>query len=250
MQAFSGIMSITGSRWPAGARRRVLPRPLHRDPLRAGHLDGAAATRQHGARAARGRLIARDRGEPAPSTPGYLLTGAMPRPLGSGTRRCRPTATSGARTASGSFIAAANDRFWRSWPIRSGATIWPPIRASPPTGARQHRAGSRRSAGDHRPARAQPLLASSKADVPATPVNTVDQVMNDPQTIERGIVQRAVHPRLGRSRGRHAAQVLADDARRAPRRPLRGEHTGGSWPSAATRQTGSRASAPGRSSSR
>jgi crotonobetainyl-CoA:carnitine CoA-transferase CaiB-like acyl-CoA transferase len=35
------------------------------------------------------------------------------------------------------------------------------------------------------------------AGVPATPVNTVDQVMNDPQTAARGIIQRVVHARLG-----------------------------------------------------
>jgi len=44
------------------------------------------------------------------------------------------------------------------------------------------------------------LKLLEEADVPATPVNTVDQVMNDPQTIERGIVQRVVHPRLGEIR--------------------------------------------------
>ena len=73
----------------------------------------------------------------------------------------------------------------------------------------------------------EPLLKRlEEADVPATPVNTVDQVMSDPQTAERGIVQRVTHPRLGEipvvgtplhfsgmSPGvRHAA-------------PLRGEHT-------------------------
>jgi len=62
--------------------------------------------------------------------------------------------------------------------------------------------------------------------VPATPVNTVDQVMNDPQTVERGIVQRVTHPRLGEipvvgtplkfSR-------MTPGVRRAA--PLRGQHT-------------------------
>ncbi|HXJ83541.1 MAG TPA: CoA transferase, partial [Candidatus Methylomirabilis sp.] len=72
------------------------------------------------------------------------------------------------------------------------------------------------------------LKLLDEADVPATPVNTVDQVMNDPQTIERGIVQRATHPRLGEipmigtplkfSR-------MTPGVRRAA--PLRGEHTDG-----------------------
>jgi crotonobetainyl-CoA:carnitine CoA-transferase CaiB-like acyl-CoA transferase len=33
--------------------------------------------------------------------------------------------------------------------------------------------------------------------VPATPVNTVDQVMNDPQMAARGLIERVMHPRLG-----------------------------------------------------
>ena len=33
--------------------------------------------------------------------------------------------------------------------------------------------------------------------MPATPVNTVDQVMNDAQTAARSMIERASHPRLG-----------------------------------------------------
>ena len=70
------------------------------------------------------------------------------------------------------------------------------------------------------------LKRLEEADVPATPVNTVDQVMNDPQTAERGIVQRVTHATLGEipvvgtplkfSR-------MSPGVRRAA--PLRGEHT-------------------------
>jgi crotonobetainyl-CoA:carnitine CoA-transferase CaiB-like acyl-CoA transferase len=43
-----------------------------------------------------------------------------------------------------------------------------------------------------------PLLeALEAAGVPATPVNTVDQVMEDPQTTARGMVDRVTHPVLG-----------------------------------------------------
>jgi formyl-CoA transferase/CoA:oxalate CoA-transferase len=41
------------------------------------------------------------------------------------------------------------------------------------------------------------LKILDEAGVPATPVNTVDQVMNDPQTQARGIIQRVNHPKLG-----------------------------------------------------
>jgi len=73
----------------------------------------------------------------------------------------------------------------------------------------------------------EPLLKKlEEADVPATPVNTVDQVMGDPQTVERGLVQRVPHPRLGE------IPVVGTPLRfsrmapgvRSPA-PLRGEHT-------------------------
>src|SRR5437870_4053607 len=64
------------------------------------------------------------------------------------------------------------------------------------------------------------------AGVPATPVNTVDQVMNDPQTAARQMIERVLHPRLGEipvigtpvkfSRMRPGARTPA---------PLQGEHT-------------------------
>src|SRR5947208_2635273 len=41
------------------------------------------------------------------------------------------------------------------------------------------------------------LKLLEKADVPATPVNTVDQVLNDPQTATRPTIRRVVHPKLG-----------------------------------------------------
>jgi crotonobetainyl-CoA:carnitine CoA-transferase CaiB-like acyl-CoA transferase len=44
----------------------------------------------------------------------------------------------------------------------------------------------------------EPLLKTlEEAGVPATPVNTVAQVMEDPQTAARAMIQRVVHPRLG-----------------------------------------------------
>jgi crotonobetainyl-CoA:carnitine CoA-transferase CaiB-like acyl-CoA transferase len=44
----------------------------------------------------------------------------------------------------------------------------------------------------------EPLLAALEAaGVPATPVNAVDEVMGDPQTAAREMIERVVHPRLG-----------------------------------------------------
>ena len=75
----------------------------------------------------------------------------------------------------------------------------------------------------------EPLLkALEEAGVPATPVNTVDQVMNDPQTAARGMVDRVQHPVLGE------IPVISTPVKfsnmkvgvRTPA-PLRGQHTDG-----------------------
>ena len=73
----------------------------------------------------------------------------------------------------------------------------------------------------------EPLLKLlGEADVPATPVHTVDQVMNDPQTIERGIVQKVTHPKLGEIPvvGTPLRFSRMSPGVRRPA-PLRGEHT-------------------------
>ena len=73
----------------------------------------------------------------------------------------------------------------------------------------------------------EPLLKLLEdAGVPATPVNTVDQVMNDPQTAARQMIERVLHPKLGEipvigtpvkySRMRPGVRTPA---------PLQGEHT-------------------------
>ena len=74
--------------------------------------------------------------------------------------------------------------------------------------------------------RAPLLKRLEEADVPATPVNTVDQVMNDPQTIARGMIERVVHPKLGEIPVVGTPLKFSrmnPGVRRAA--PLRGEHT-------------------------
>jgi crotonobetainyl-CoA:carnitine CoA-transferase CaiB-like acyl-CoA transferase len=65
-----------------------------------------------------------------------------------------------------------------------------------------------------------------KHDVPATPVNTVPQVLQDAQTEALGIVQRLDHPRLGDIP--IVSMPLTFSGERPPVRraaPARGEHT-------------------------
>jgi len=67
------------------------------------------------------------------------------------------------------------------------------------------------------------------AGVPAARVNTVDQALADPQTVDRGAVVEHDHPALGTVRSIRTPLRLADGGtsleRPAERAPFRGEHT-------------------------
>ncbi|HXH83857.1 MAG TPA: CaiB/BaiF CoA-transferase family protein [Candidatus Tectomicrobia bacterium] len=231
MQAFSGIMSITGE--PDGA------------PVRAGvsFLDlttgilcafGVVNALLHRERTGLGQRVDGSLLETAVAllnyhAEGYLLTGAVPRPLGSGHPSLSPYRTFRCADGQWIFIAGANDRFWQRLAPALGLDA---MATDPRFATNIERVKHRREleaaleaaiAAIDRPA----LLARLEAaGVPATPVNTVDQVMSDPQTIARGIIQRVVHPRLGEIPvvGTPIAFSRMSPGVRRPA-PLQGEHT-------------------------
>jgi crotonobetainyl-CoA:carnitine CoA-transferase CaiB-like acyl-CoA transferase len=202
MQAFSGIMSITGE--PDGA------------PLRSGvsFLDlttgifcafGIVNALLHRVRTGVGQRVDGSLLETAVTllnyhAEGYLLTGAVPRPLGSGHPSLSPYRTFRCRDGQWLFIAGANDRFWQ----RLAPALGLGHMATDPRFAvniervkhrRELEAALEEAIGKQD---REPLLkVLEEAGVPATPVNTVDQVMNDPQTAARAMIERVVHPRLG-----------------------------------------------------
>ena len=231
MQAFSGIMSITGEPGGQPVRAGVSFLDLTTGILCALGVSNAIIQRQRTGLGQRvdGSLLETAVSLLAFHAEGYLLTGALPRALGSGHPSLSPYRNFKCRDGQWIFIAAANDRFWQKLAKALGLDG---LAADPRFQKNQGRVANRAElegilettiGGLDR----EPLLKRlEEADVPATPVNTVDQVMNDPQTAERGIVQRVTHPKLGEipvvGTPLHFSR-MSPGVRRAA--PLRGEHT-------------------------
>ena len=231
MQAFSGIMSITGE--PDGP------------PVRAGvsFLDlttgifsafGIANALLHRATTGLGQRVDASLLETAVTllnyhAEGFLLTGAVPKALGSSHPSLSPYRTFRCRDGQWVFIAGANDRFWQRLVVALDlGALRNDERFAKNLERVRHRVELEAAVADAiAKYDREPLLKLLEdAGVPATPVNTVDQVMNDPQTAARQMIERVLHPKLGEipvigtpvkySRMRPGVRTPA---------PLQGEHT-------------------------
>jgi crotonobetainyl-CoA:carnitine CoA-transferase CaiB-like acyl-CoA transferase len=202
MQAFSGIMSITGEPDGAPLRCGVSFLDLTTGIFSAFGIVNALLHRVHTGLGQRvdGSLL-----ETAVTllnyhAEGYLLTGTQPKPLGSSHPSLSPYRTFKCRDGQWIFIAGANDRFWQ----RLAPALGLPEMATDPRFAKNiERVRNRREleaaleASIARHDREPLLKVLEDAGVPATPVNTVQQVMEDAQTAARSMIERVVHPKLG-----------------------------------------------------
>src|SRR5262249_39630804 len=131
---------------------------------------------------------------------GYLLTGAQPKALGSSHPSLSPYRTFKCRDGQWVFIAGAHDRFWQRLGPAPGLQRLADDRGCAKNMERVKTRRELEAALEEAIGKQdrEPLLkALEEAGVPATPVNTVAQVMEDPQTAARAMIQRVVHPRLG-----------------------------------------------------
>ena len=202
MQAFSGIMSITGEPDGPPVRCGVSFLDLTTGILCAFGIVNALL---HRGRTGLGQRVDGSLLETAVAllnyhAEGYLLTGAIPTALGSSHPSLSPYRNFRCRDGQWVFIAGANDRFWqRLVPALGLAWMATDRRFATNIERVNHRkeleTELEQAIAMHD---REPLLKIlEEAGVPATPVNTVDRVMDDPQTAARRIIERVVHPRLG-----------------------------------------------------
>src|SRR5438552_8315630 len=200
MQAFSGIMSITGE--PGGP------------PVRCGisFLDlttgifsafGIVSAIHHRTRTGLGQRVDASLLETAVGllnyhAEGFLLTGALPQALGSSHPSVVPYRNFRCQDGQWIFVAAANDRLWQRLAPALGLaalTEDPRFKSNPERVKNRKDLEAALEAAIGRHDREALLAMLEKAGVPATPVNTVDQVMKDAQTAARSMIERAHHPR-------------------------------------------------------
>lgn len=231
MQAFSGVMSITGEPGAAPVRCGISALDIMTGTLCAFGAVNAILHRQKTGLGQRvdGSLFDTAIGLLNFQAQNYLLTGTVPKALGSAHPSLVPYRNFSCADGQWVFIAGGNDRLW----LRiAGALGLEAMAADPRFATNLSRVANRAEVEEAVGAaiakyERDALLAHlDKAGVPATPVNTIDQALNDPQAEDRPSLRRMQHPKLGELKvvGMPVGFSRMDPAIRR-HAPGRGEHT-------------------------
>ena len=231
MQAFSGVMSITGEPGAAPVRCGISALDIMTGTLCAFGAVNAILHRQKTGLGQRvdGSLFDTAIGLLNFQAQNYLLTGTVPKALGSAHPSLVPYRNFSCADGQWVFIAGGNDRLW----LRiAGALGLEAMAADPRFATNLSRVANRAEVEEAVGAaiakyERDALLAHlDKAGVPATPVNTIDQALNDPQAEDRPSLRRMQHPKLGELKvvGMPVGFSRMDPAIRR-HAPGQGEHT-------------------------
>ena len=202
MQAFSGVMSITGEPDSAPVRCGISALDIMTGTLCAFGAVNAILQRQKTGLGQRvdGSLFDTAIGLLNFQAQSYLLTGTIPKALGSAHPSLVPYRNFRCRDGQWIFIAGGNDRLWQRLAQALGLeAMAQDARYSTNLSRVAHRADVEGAVagvigGWDRDA----LLAHLEAaNVPATPVNNIAQALADPQAANRPALKRMRHPTLG-----------------------------------------------------
>ena len=202
MQAFSGIMSITGEPDGAPVRCGVSVLDIMTGTLCGFGIVNALLQRQKTGLGQRvdGSLFDTALGLLNFQAQNYLLTGTIPQALGSAHPSLVPYKNFRCRDGQWAFIAAGNDRLWQRL---AGALNLAELANDPRFINNVARVNNRNeleailAQAIAKFDRDQLLRQLEQANVPASPVNTVDQVLSDPQMASRPVLKKMAHPALG-----------------------------------------------------
>jgi crotonobetainyl-CoA:carnitine CoA-transferase CaiB-like acyl-CoA transferase len=232
LQAFSGVMSITGEADGLPARSGPSLLDLGTGILTAHAITAALLDRE---RTGRGQRVDTSLLGTAMTflgyhAQGYLSAGELPQRLGSGHPALVPYRAYPCADDEAVFVAAGNDGLWDRFCRALGLEE---LRADPRftdlPSRRRNRELLDQLLSDELGtwSRSDVIDRLEAAGVPASPVNDVGQVVEHPQVRELETIRTVHHPGLGRDLELVAspfqASEMSTDVRRAP--PLHGEHT-------------------------
>jgi crotonobetainyl-CoA:carnitine CoA-transferase CaiB-like acyl-CoA transferase len=204
MQAFTGIMSITGEPDGPPVRCGISFLDLTTGALCAMGVVCALYQRAHTGLGQRidGSLLTTAISLLNFQAEGYLLAGVVPKALGSGAPGTSPYRNFRCADNQWVFIAAPNDNLWKRLASAIGlASLTEDPRFTTNTERVKNRVELEGMVqGAMGRFNREPLLKLlEKAGVPATPVNRVDQALEDGQVKAQNMIWEMDHPRLGKT---------------------------------------------------